>query len=95
MKKMGEIEIILNDEEFDWVDYGNGFCSLDDMEREGYDDIEWDIIQKLKKVYSENGELENLTDININNYLKKMKKKTQCFILFRYSTFYYILNYKV
>ena len=56
---MEEIEIILNDEEFDWLDYGNGFCSLDDMERELYDDISWLIKEKLKKVYSEDGRLQN------------------------------------
>jgi hypothetical protein len=62
---MEEIEIILTDEEFEWIDIGNGFCSLDNLEKEDYDDISWFIIKKLRAVYTE-GELRN----NNRNTLK-------------------------
>lgn len=56
---MTEIEIILNHDELDWLDYGHGFCSLDNMNKKDYDDISWSIKEKLKDCYTEEAELKN------------------------------------
>ena len=71
---MEEIEIILTDEEFEWIDYGNNkFCSLDPITKEEYQTyhiLMVSIIKKLRAVYTE-GELRN----NNRNILKLTKEE--------------------
>ncbi|KKN54092.1 hypothetical protein LCGC14_0595860 [marine sediment metagenome] len=59
MSEMIEIKIILNHDELDWLDYGNGFCSQEDMPRKDYDDIAWSIKEKLKVSYTKEAKLKN------------------------------------
>ena len=59
MSEMTEIEIILNSEELDWLDNGNGFCSLADLPRKDYNDISWDVKEKLRVSYTKEAELKD------------------------------------
>jgi len=69
---MTEIEIILNSEELDWLDYGNGFCSLDDLPRKDYNDISWAVKEKLRVSYTKEAELKDEYKIKLT------KKEIDC-----------------
>lgn len=82
MSEMTEIEIILNHDELDWLDYGNGFCSLDDMPRKDYDDIAWSIKEKLKVSYTKQAELKNEYHIKLTqeeiDYIQEILTDLNC-----------------
>lgn len=64
---MKEIEIILNHDELDWLDEGNGFCSLDDLPRKDYNDISWSVKEKLKVLYTNEAKFRNEYKIKLTN----------------------------
>ena len=72
MSEMTEIKIILNSEELDWLDNGNGFCSLDDLPRKDYNDISWSVKEKLRVSYTKEAELKDEYKIKLT------KKEIDC-----------------
>lgn len=82
MSEMTEIEIILNSEELDWLDIGNGFCSQNDMPRKDYDDIAWSIKEKLKVSYTKEAELKNEYHIKLTqeeiDYIQEILTDSIC-----------------
>lgn len=82
MLEMTEIEIILNSEELDWLDNGNGFCSLNDLPRKDYDDIAWSIKEKLKVSYTKEAELKNEYHIKLTqeeiDYIQEILTDSIC-----------------
>ena len=72
MSELTEIEIILNSEELDWLDNGNGFCSLDDLPRKDYNDISRDVKEKLRVSYTKEAELKD------EYRIKLTKKEIDC-----------------
>ena len=77
-----KIEIILNSEELDWLDNGNGFCSLNDLPRKDYDDIAWSIKEKLKVSYTKEAELKNEYHIKLTqeeiDYIQEILTDSIC-----------------
>ena len=82
MSEMIEIEIILNYDELDWLDIGNGFCSQNDMPRKDYDDIAWSIKEKLKVSYTKEAELKNEYHIKLTqeeiDYIQEILTDSIC-----------------
>ncbi|GAF99025.1 unnamed protein product, partial [marine sediment metagenome] len=72
VKEVHELEVILNDEQLDWLDYGNGFCSLDDLPRKDYNNITWSVKEKLRVSYTKEAELKNKYRIKLT------KKEIDC-----------------